>query len=208
MRNLLVTAFLSVDGVVQGPGGPDEDTDGGFTHGGWVVPHFEEELGARMVELTGRADALLLGRRTYEIFAASWPLAAADDPIGAKLNGMAKHVASRTLTSVDWQNSTLLTGDTPDAVRELKAGPGGEIQVHGSGGLVQTLLEHDLVDELHLLVFPVLIGSGKRLFSGGTVPAGLRLEETATTPRGVVVSRYVRDGKLEQGSLGPETGNW
>jgi dihydrofolate reductase len=208
MRNLLVTSFLSVDGVVQGPGGPDEDRDGGFEHGGWVVPHVDGAFAARMVEVTERADALLLGRRTYEIFAASWPLAAADDPIGAKLNAMPKHVASRTMTSLDWQNSALLADDTVDAVRELKAGPGGEIQVHGSGGLVQTLLEHDLVDELHLLVFPVLVGSGKRLFGGGTVPAGLRLVETASTARGVVISRYVRDGTLEQGALGPETGNW
>jgi dihydrofolate reductase len=208
MRNLMVTAFVSVDGVVQGPGGPDEDRDGGFEHGGWVVPHVDDQLMERMVAITRRGDALLLGRRTYEIFAASWPLAAADDPIGSKLNAMPKHVASRTLGAVTWQNSTLLGEDVVAAVRELKDGPGGEIQVHGSGGLVQTLLEHDLVDELHLLVFPVLIGSGKRLFAGGTVPAGLRLVETATSSTGVVVGRYVRDGKLQQGAMGPETGNW
>jgi dihydrofolate reductase len=208
VRNLLVTAFVSVDGVVQAPGGPDEDRDGGFEHGGWVVPHVDDQLMERMVALTRRADALLLGRRTYEIFAASWPLAPADDPIGSKLNTMPKHVASRTLDEVTWQNSTLLGGDVVAAVRALKDGPGGEIQVHGSGALVQTLLEHDLVDELHLLVFPVLIGSGKRLFAAGTVPAGLRLVETATSATGVVVSRYARDGKLERGAIGPETGNW
>jgi len=204
----LVTAFVSVDGVVQAPGGPDEDRDGGFEHGGWVVPHIDEQLMERMVTLTRRADALLLGRRTYEIFAASWPLAAADDPIGSKLNTLPKHVASRTLGEVAWQNSTLLGEDVVAGVRELKDGPGGEIQVHGSGELVQTLLEHDLVDELNLLVFPVLIGSGKRLFAAGTVPAGLRLVETATSSTGVVVSRYARNGKLEQGAIGPETGNW
>jgi dihydrofolate reductase len=208
MRTLMVTAFVSVDGVVQGPGGPDEDRDGGFEHGGWVVPHVDEALLARMVELLAPADALLLGRRTYEIFAASWPLAAADDPIGGKLNAMRKHVASRTLGELTWQNSALLDGDVVDAVRALKAAPGGEIQVHGSGGLVQTLLEHDLVDELNLLVFPVLVGAGKRLFGAGTVPAGLRLVGSATTATGVVVSRYARDGKLEQGAMGPETGNW
>jgi dihydrofolate reductase len=208
MRNLMVTAFVSVDGVVQGPGGPDEDRDGGFEQGGWVAPHVDEGLIARMAELTGRADALLLGRRTYEIFAATWPLAAADDPIGAKLNSVPKHVASRTLDAVTWENSTLLAGDTAEAVRALKRAPGGEIQVHGSGDLVQTLVEHDLVDEFHLLVFPVLVGSGKRLFARGTVPAGLRLVDSTTSPGGVVISRYARDGKLEQGEMGPETGNW
>src|SRR3954469_13579476 len=129
MRNLMVTAFVSVDGVVQGPGGPDEDRDGGFEHGGWVVPHVDDQLMERMVALTRRADALLLGRRTYEIFAASWPLAPADDPIGSELNSMPKHVASRTLGVVTWPNSTLLEGDVVGAVRALKDGPGGEIQV-------------------------------------------------------------------------------
>jgi dihydrofolate reductase len=204
----LVTAFVSVDGVVQAPGGPDEDRDGGFEHGGWVVPHVDDQLREGMVALTRRADALLLGRRTYDIFAASWPLAPADDPIGSKLNTMRKYVASRTLSAPAWQNSTLLGDDVVEAVWALKDGPGGEIQVHGSGALVQTLLEHDLVDELHLLVFPVLIGSGKRLFADGTVPAGLRLLDTATSSTGVVVSRYARDGKLGQGAMGPETDNW
>ncbi len=208
MRNLMVTAFVSVDGVVQAPGGPDEDRDGGFEHGGWFVPYVDEQLMERMVALTRQAAALLLGRRTYEIFAATWPLAAADDPIGATLTSLPKHVASRTLDAVTWQNSTLLGKDVVAAVRGLKDGPGGEIQVHGSGGLVQTLLEHDLVDELHLMVTPVLIGSGKRLFAGGTVPAGLRLVDTTTSSAGVVVSRYARSGQLEQGAMGPETGNW
>jgi dihydrofolate reductase len=208
VRNLLVTAFVSVDGVVQAPGGPDEDRDGGFEHGGWVAPHVDERMLGRMAALTARADALLLGRRTYEIFAASWPLAPADDPIGSRLNALPKHVASRTLDALTWQNSTPLGADTVAAVRELKAAAGGEIQVHGSGGLVQTLLEHDLVDELHLMVFPVLVGSGKRLFAGGTVPTGLRLVETAASAGGVVVTSYVRDGKLDRGEIGPQTGNW
>ncbi|MFF5262810.1 dihydrofolate reductase family protein [Actinomadura viridis] len=208
MRRLLVTTFLSLDGVMQAPGGADEDRDGGFEHGGWAVPHFDPALIERVGRLTERADALLLGRKTYEGFASTWPLAEADDPIGAKINGMRKYVASRTLDSVSWRNSTLLTGDVAEAVAELKEGEGGEIQVHGSGGLIQTLLAADLVDEFHLLIFPVLIGSGKRLFTGGTVPAGLRPAETTTSNNGVLVCTYVREGKVEYGAMGPETGNW
>jgi dihydrofolate reductase len=208
MRKLLVTTFVSLDGVMQAPGGTDEDRDGGFEHGGWSVPHFEPDMIKLMADLTARADALLLGRRTYDIFAATWPLAGADDPIGAKLNTMPKYVASRTLTAVTWQNSTLLDGDTATAVGELKRGEGGEIQVHGSGDLIQTLIEHDLVDEFHLLVFPVLLGSGKRLFAEGTVPAGLRLVGSTTSGTGVVISTYARAGEIQYGAMGPETGNW
>ncbi|HEY0449678.1 dihydrofolate reductase family protein [Actinophytocola sp.] len=208
MRKLLVTTFVSLDGVMQGPGGPDEDRDGGFEHGGWAVPHFDEQLIKLMAELTGQAGALLLGRKTYDTFAAAWPLAEADDPIGAKLNSMPKFVASRTLSTVSWRNSTLLTGDVADAVGALKRGAGAEIQVHGSGELVQTLVAHDLVDEFHLLVFPVLVGSGKRLFGAGTVPAGLTLVDTWTSATGVVVSRYARAGAVQYGAMGPETGNW
>ncbi|MEW2352576.1 dihydrofolate reductase family protein [Spirillospora sp. NPDC029432] len=208
MRKLMVTTFMSLDGVVQAPGGPDEDRDGGFEHGGWAVPYIDERVVAAMADLTGRAGALLLGRRTYEEFAATWPLADDDDPIGAKLNGMPKYVASRTLESVSWRNSTLLAGDTAEAVRKLKEGEGGEIQVHGSGNLIQTLIAHDLVDEFHLLVFPVLIGSGKRLFAEGTVPAGLRLVTSTVYGGGVVAGTYAREGGLQYGAMGPETGNW
>ncbi|WP_405677005.1 dihydrofolate reductase family protein [Streptomyces sp. NBC_01511] len=208
MRNLMVTTFVSLDGVMQGPGGSDEDRDGGFEHGGWSVPHMGADLIERMTTVVRRADALLVGRRTYDIFAATWPLAEADDPIGSKMNSVRKYVASRTLNSVSWQNSTLLTGDVAEAVRTLKESDGGEIQVHGSGELIQTLIEHDLVDEFHVLVFPVLIGSGKRLFGRGTVPAGLRLVDTTRSDSGVVVSTYARAGKVEYGAMGPETGNW
>jgi len=208
MRKLLVTAFLSLDGIMQAPGGADEDRDGGFEHGGWAVPHFDPQVLRLMTELTSGAGALLLGRRTYDIFAATWPLAAADDPIGAKLNGVRKYVASRTLDTVTWQNSTLLTGDVAGAVGKLKQGDGGEIQVHGSGNLIQTLIAHDLVDEFHLLVFPVLVGSGKRLFAEGTIPAGLELIDSTTSATGIVISRHARDGKPEYGAMGPETGNW
>jgi dihydrofolate reductase len=208
MRKLMVTTFVSVDGVMQAPGGGDEDRDGGFEHGGWAVPHIDERFIQLMAALTSRADALLLGRRTYDIFAATWPLAEAGDPIGAKMNGVRKYVASRTLDTVSWQNSTLLTGDVTEAVGRLKQGVGGEIQVHGSGELIQTLVGHDLVDEFHLLVFPVLIGSGKRLFAEGTVPSGLKLVGTTALSTGVLVSTYERDGKVEYGAMGPETGNW
>ncbi|MEU0528088.1 dihydrofolate reductase family protein [Streptomyces niveus] len=212
MRKLMVTTFVSLDGVMQGPGGADEDRDGGFEHGGWSVPHFGADLIERMTTVVRRADALLLGRRTYDIFAATWPLAEADDPIGSKMNGVRKYVASRTLDTVSWQNSTLLTGDVAEAVRALKQDSGGdgdgEIQVHGSGDLIQTLIEHDLVDEFHVVVFPVLIGSGKRLFGRGTVPAGLKLLDTASSDSGVVISTYTRAGELGYGAMGPETGNW
>ena len=208
MRKVLVTAFVTLDGVMQAPGGPDEDREGGFEHGGWAVPHFDESLIRTVAEFTSRADALLLGRKTYEIFAATWPLAEADDPIGAKMNGVRKYVASRTLAAVEWQNSTLIRGDVAEAVGELKQGEGGEIQVHGSGGLIQTLLKHGLVDEIQLIVFPVLIGSGKRLFADGTVPTGLQLVETTGTSSGVVVSRYERVGDVVHAAMGPETGNW
>ncbi|AXB41120.1 dihydrofolate reductase family protein [Amycolatopsis albispora] len=208
MRKLVVTTFVSLDGVMQAPGGPDEDTEGGFTRGGWVAPLMDERTIELMATLTSRAGALLLGRRTYETFAASWPLTGDDDQVGSLLNPMPKYVASRTLKTVEWRNSTLLTGDLPDAVRALKAGDGGEIQVHGSCGLVQSLLRHDLVDEFVVLTFPVLVGSGKRLFGEGTAPAGLRLVRSATLAGGVVLGRYARAGEPVYGALGPETGNW
>jgi dihydrofolate reductase len=208
MRKLVVTAFVTLDGVVQAPGGPDEDRDGGFEHGGWAVPGIDGQVIEMMAELTGRAGALLLGRRTYDVFAATWPLAGDDDPIGARMNGLPKYVVSRSRRDPAWANSVQLDGEVTRAVAALKREPGGEVQVHGSGALVQALLAHDLVDELHLLVFPVLLGTGKRLFGEGTVPAGLRLVSATTTATGVVVSTYSRGGAVEYGALGPETGNW
>jgi dihydrofolate reductase len=208
MRKLVVGTFVTLDGVMQAPGGADEDREGGFEHGGWAVPHIDQQIIELMTEVTGRAGALLLGRKTYEGFAATWPLAGADDPIGAQMNGLPKYVASRTLDTVSWQGSTLITGDVAKAVGELKQGEGGEIQVHGSGGLIQTLLAHDLVDEFHLLVFPVLLGSGKRLFADGTIPAGLELVDGTTWGTGVFTGTYARRGKVEYGALGPEIGNW
>jgi dihydrofolate reductase len=200
MRKLVVGTFVTLDGVMQAPGGPDEDRDGGFTYGGWMVPFIDDMILRVMTDWVGRADGLLLGRRTYEIFAASWPYASGDDPIAAKLNSVRKYVASRTLKRVDWNNSTLLAGDIAEAVRKLKGEPGGELQVHGSGELIQTLLRHDLVDELRIWFFPVLLGTGKRLFGEGTVPAGLKLIETQTSTTGAVLQVHQAAGKPSYGS--------
>lgn len=208
MRKLKAMSFVSLDGVMQGPGGQDEDRSGGFEHGGWAVPHFDQHTIDVIATHTQRAGGLVLGRRTYDIFAATWPLAEDDDPIGAKMNAVPKYVASRTATEVSWQNSTLLSGDVPEAVRALKRTDGDELQVHGSIGLLQTLLEHDLVDEFHVFVFPVLVGSGARLFAAGTMPARLKLVDVTRFDGGVVATTYVRDGKLDYGAMGPETGNW
>jgi dihydrofolate reductase len=204
MGKLVVGTFVSLDGVLQAPGARNEDREDGFEHGGWAVPHFDEGMDQVMVELTNRADALLLGRKTYEIFAAYWPLVGDEDPIAAKLNSVPKYVASRTLQTVEWNNSTLLGGDLAEEVTKLKEQRDGEIHVSGSGNLIQTLMRHDLVDEYQLLVFPVLVGSGKRLFADGTMPGGLRHVDSQTSTTGVTISRYERAGELEYGALGPE----
>jgi len=197
--------FTSLDGVVQAPGGPTEDTSGGFGHGGWLVPHFDEVLGAQMDAWFRPVSGFLLGRGTYEIFAAAWPQMKTDDPVAAALNGLPKHVASRTLSGpLEWAHSCVLEGDVPAAVRRLTEAGEGELQVHGSPGLVQTLLAEDLVDELRLVVGPVVLGAGKRLFGDGVRPGGWRLAASTTTPRGVVLSTYTRGGEVETGSMGPE----
>ena len=201
MSKLTMTTFLTLDGVMQAPGGPPEDPSGGFSHGGWLVPHFDEDLGKFMVGVFERADAFLLGRTTYQIFASHWPrVTDPADLIASKLNTLPKHVASRTLTRVDWRNSSLVA-DVPSAVRALKARYRAELQVHGSAGLAQTLLEHELVDEFHLLVFPLVLGTGKRLFASGTVPAAMKLLETRTTKSGVIIASYARTGKPTVGSF-------
>ena len=201
MAKIVVGTFLTVDGVMQAPGAPDEDREGGFQHGGWLVPYFDEGMGRLISEWTNEADGLLLGRRTYEIFAAHWPHVGGDDPVAAKLNSVPKYVASRTLDAVEWNNSTLLRGDIPEEVASLKEEQEGEIQVTGSGDLHQTLIKHGLVDEYRLWIFPVLLGAGKRLFAGGTVPRGLRLVDTKTFSTGVTILTYERAGELEYGSF-------
>ena len=197
MRNLIVNTFLSVDGVMQAPGGPDEDPTGGFTLGGWAVPYFDEEMLER-ISTSGDYE-LLLGRGTYEIFAAHWPYD--EGPIADQLNSTRKHVASTTLKEVDWNNSTLITGDVAEYVATLKSQDGPEIQVHGSPGLVQTLLEHDLIDEFRVWTFPVVIGTGKRFFGDGAIPVGLRLVDTKVFKTGVTVNTYERAGEVNPGSF-------
>jgi len=201
MRKLVVGTFLTVDGVMQAPGGPDEDREGGFVHGGWSVNYWDDVMGQLITELTLKAGALLLGRKTYEIFAAHWPRVGDDDPVAAKLNSVPKYVASRTLDEVTWNNSTLIKGDVAQTVAALKEQSGAEIQVTGSGELIQTLMEHDLVDEYRLWVFPVVLGEGKRLFARGAVPAALKLVDTKISSTGVAVHMYERAGAIPYGSF-------
>jgi dihydrofolate reductase len=199
---LTVTTFVSVDGVYQAPGGPEEDRRDGFDRGGWLVPHFDEATGQFIDEVFREVDAFLLGRYTYEIFAASWPnVTDPNDNVAKSLNTLPKYVASSTLTDPQWTNTTVLDGDLVSAVRELKERDGRQLQVHGSGRLVQFLLANDLVDRLNLLVFPVIVGAGRRLFPDSGIATGLALEESRTTPSGVAISVYRPSGRPEFGSV-------
>ena len=202
MRKLKVTTFVTLDGVMQAPGGPEEDRSGGFTHGGWSVGYWDDQMGQMMGDFMGRPFDLLLGRKTYEIFAAHWPRST--EPAADVLNSARKHVASRTLRSVEWNNSTLIKGDVAQYVSELRKESGPEIQVHGSGDLIQTLLKNDLVDEFHVWTFPVLLGSGKRLFAEGAMPAGLKVDAVKTSTTGVVIATYQRAGAIKYGSFALE----
>jgi dihydrofolate reductase len=190
MGKLVVIEFLSLDGVMQAPGSPDEDTEGGFEHGGWQRPYADDVLGAAAAEGMAATEAYLFGRKTYEGMARYWPTAPADDPFAAHLNPTPKYVASKTLQSLAWQNSTLIEGDVRAAVAGLKERIGGNIAVLGSGGLVHTLMEGDLVDEYRLFVQPIVIGSGKRLFRGSDQVRRLRLVHSATTGTGALVLAY------------------
>jgi dihydrofolate reductase len=197
MRTLTVNAFVSLDGVMQAPGGPHEDPTGGFTKGGWAVNYFDEEM---MDRIAGAEPyELLLGRRTYEIFAAHWPYD--EGPIADHLNSTRKHVASTTLDRVEWNNSTLISGDVAEYVEALKREEGPEIQVHGSPGLTQTLLEHDLIDEFRMWIFPVALGTGKRLFGDGTIPVALRLVDSSVSKTGVTINTYARVGEIVVGEM-------
>ncbi|MFP5353310.1 MAG: dihydrofolate reductase family protein [Actinomycetota bacterium] len=200
MRKLLVTTFLTLDGVMQAPGGPEEDAEGGFRHGGWSVNYWDDTMNEVMGETMGKPFDLVLGRKTYEIFAAYWP-SASHEEVAKPLNDATKYVASRTLTSLEWQNSVLIEGDVAQGVAALKEGDGPELQVHGSANLIQTLLKHELVDEFQLLVFPVLLGKGKRLFADGTIPSGLKLVDHKVASTGVTIGRYVPAGEVVLGSF-------
>ncbi|GAA2719113.1 dihydrofolate reductase family protein [Cellulomonas aerilata] len=201
MRKLIVTTFVTLDGVMQAPGGPEEDTSGGFTHGGWTVPHFDEKVGAFMDATMGVPFDLVLGRRTYDIFASYWPNASEEEG-AAPLNAATKYVASRGTPDLSWERSVLLEPDAVTAIRALKQEEGRELQVHGSSDLIQTLVTTDLVDEYRVLVFPVLVGRGKRLYGDGTAPQGLRLLDSQVSGTGVVMSRYATEGEARTGTFG------
>ena len=200
MRKLTVNTFLSLDGVMQAPGGPREDGEGGFSQGGWSVNYWDDRMGGMMGDFMAEPFDLVLGRRTYDIFAAHWPHTSEELGSGP-LNNAVKYVASRGKPDLGWEKSVLLVGDAAESVAELKQGDGPELQVHGSGDLLQTLIGADLIDEYRLWIFPVLLGPGKRLFAGGTVPAGLRLIDSTTSTTGVVISTYAPAGKIVPGSF-------
>jgi dihydrofolate reductase len=202
MRRLTVNTFISLDGVMQAPGGPEEDPTGGFTHGGWSVNYWDDVMGETM-DASALPSELLLGRGTYEIFAAHWP-SVSGDPMADALNSARKHVASTTLDEVTWNNSTMIDGDVAEYVAALKDQDGPDIQVHGSCGLIQTLLEHDLIDRFQLMIFPLVLGKGKRLFGDGAIPAGLKLVDTKASTTGVLIATYERAGDIEPGSFALE----
>lgn len=199
MRKIIVLTFVSLDGVMQAPGGPEEDPSGDFKYGGWTVPYFDEFLGQVMDEqMKGEYD-LLLGRKTFEIFANYWPEHTDEWP---QVNDITKYVASSTLKEHSWNNSKFLDGDVAEKIKKLKRENGPDLQVHGSANLIQTLLRYDLVDEFWLKIFPVTLGPGKKLFDTGTMPASFTLVDSKTSPSGVIVANFKREGEVKTGSFG------
>jgi dihydrofolate reductase len=203
---LTLTTFLTLDGIMQAPGGPDEDRSGGFEDGGWLIPFADDDMGEIIGGIFEQADAFLLGRKTYEIFAGHWPHVPNDNPVAAALNGLPKYVATTTLDSLAWANSRLLGADVAGEVAKLKALPGKELQVHGSGHLAQTLMAHHLIDVFRLFVYPVVLGAGRRLFNDPEAASAFRLTDTRTTGAGMVVLTYEPAGAPQHGSfaLDPE----
>ena len=199
MRKLIVNTFISLDGVMQAPGGPEEDPSGGFEHGGWSFGYWDEQMGEAMGEFMGKPFDLVLGRKTYEIFAAHWPHSQEDG--AAELNGATKHVASTTLSQLDWQNSHLIEGDVVAGLRALKEQDGPELQVHGSATLLQTLIGAGVVDEFRVWVFPLVLGKGKRLFGDGAVPEGLELVDAKVSSTGVIMTTYRTGAEIKSGSF-------
>jgi dihydrofolate reductase len=198
---LTLTEFVTLDGVSQGPGSPDEDTSDGFTQGGWLVPHMDEEFVQQAADWFNEADALLFGRRTYDNFSRDWPkITDPADLFAEKMNSIQKYVASGSLVEASWAPTTILSGDVPAQVAELKRRPGRELQIHGSARLSQSLLAAGLVDELRLVIAPVVVGNGRRLFPEGGAPAGLRLVRSKTTPGGLAVLVYESAGLPEYGT--------
>lgn len=200
MRKIIVIEFITLDGVMQAPGGPEEDTSNGFKHGGWIVPYADEITGKAMVEqMSLEQSELLLGRKTYDIFASYWPDHAIDWP---GINDVKKYVASHDSTlKLDWKNSVLLSGNVVGKVKKLKDEDGPDLRVWGSGSFVQTLLKHDLVDELWLKIYPIVLGQGKKLFAEGTVPRAFRLINSSFSPSGVIIASYERAGEVKTGSF-------
>lgn len=194
MRKIIILTFITLDGIMQAPGGPEEDTSGGFKYGGWTVPYFDEFTGRIMGEQMKQPFSLLLGRKTFEIFASYWPYHTSDWP---GINEATKYVVSKTLTETDWRNSILITRDVVKEIQDLKAWEGPDLHVYGSSNLIQTLLKEDLVDELWLKIFPIALGSGKRLFGEGTIPAAFRLIDNKVSPSGVIFANYERAGEVE-----------
>ncbi|GJH24215.1 dihydrofolate reductase family protein [Caballeronia novacaledonica] len=204
MRKLIVSAFISLDGVIQAPGGPTEDTSGEFRLGGWIVPYADEAIGQHVQSLLAEPFDLLLGRRTYDIFASHWPHVPADSKsraIADVFNRVAKHVATHRPDDLDWQNSRALQGDLADAVRGLKQANGADLLTFGSGDMVRQLLAAGLIDELCLLIYPVMLGRGKRLFSDDALVSAFTLAHSTQTPGGVIVTRYIRDGEVRTGAF-------
>jgi dihydrofolate reductase len=200
MRKLIVSTFLTLDGVMQAPGGPNEDESGGFKHGGWSVNYWDEKMGQIMDEATSTPFAMVLGRKTYDIMAAHWPHASEED--GAKVfNDATKYVASRSRPALEWSNSVLIEGDAAEGLAALKTEDGPELQVHGSANLIQSLMRENLIDEYRLWVFPLVIGSGKRLFADGTIPSGLKLVDSKVSTTGVVIGTYEPAGEIVTGSF-------
>ena len=201
MRKIIVITFISLDGIMQAPGAPEEDTTGGFKYGGWTFPYFDDFAGKVMGEqMSLQRSELLLGRKTYEIFAGYWPQHSANWP---GINEVRKHVVSHdSAYRADWENSVLLSGNVAEKLENLKTEDGPDLHVWGSGNLTQTLLQHDLVDELWLKIFPVTLGSGKRLFAEGTNPAAFKLTGSKVSPQGVIFANYTRTGEVKTGSFG------
>jgi len=202
MATITLTTFLSLDGVMQAPGGPTEDPSNGFEQGGWLVPYADEDMERFMAGVFDNADGFLLGRRTYEIFAAYWPrVTDENDPIASRLNALPKYVASTTLDKAEWNNSTVISGNVVEEVAALKQQPGRELQIHGSGALAQSLMAHDLIDEYRLLIYPVVLGNGKRLFADGALPTALELVDSKTTGTGVNILTYRPAGRPTYGTF-------
>jgi dihydrofolate reductase len=202
MRRLIILSFMSLDGVIQAPGGPEEDTSGGFKFGGWTFPLMDEFLGKEMVRQISNDCDLLLGRKTYEIFASYWPNAdTQNDPIAASLNKAKKYVVTSSLEKLDWSNSFIIKGDIPEEIRRLKETDGPDLQVHGSSNLIQTLWKNNLADELWLKIFPLALGSGKRLFGDLNFSGGFELIEFRISPSGVIIANYKRSGIVKTGSF-------